>query len=72
MHPLTAAILGEEIDIQCLACSSQNACKLREMGCVEGLKGKLISNGSKIIFQVGETRLAISTQLAHTILVRSK
>lgn len=72
MHPLTATKKGEEIDIQCLGCNCEDACRLREMGCVEGLKGKLISNSSKVILQVGDSRLAINAELAHTILVHSK
>lgn len=72
MHPLTASKKGEEINICCLGCNCQEACRLREMGCVEGVKGKIISNNSKVILQVGKTRLAINAELAHSILVHSK
>lgn len=70
MHPLNTAKAGEQINIQCLGCDCQNACRLRELGCVEGVKGKIISNNSNIVLQVGDTRLAISEKLARKILVR--
>lgn len=69
MHPLNTTKAGEQINIQCLGCDCQNACRLRELGCVEGVKGKIISNNSNIVLQVGDTRLAISEKLARTILV---
>ncbi|MGD8427955.1 MAG: FeoA family protein [Balneolaceae bacterium] len=69
MHPLNTTKAGEKINIQCLGCDCQNACRLRELGCVEGVKGKIISNNSNIVLQVGDTRLAISEKLARTILV---
>jgi Fe2+ transport system protein FeoA len=69
MHPLNTSKAGEKIHIQCLECNCQDACRLRELGCVEGIRGKIISNNSNIVLQVGETRLAISKKLARTILV---
>lgn len=72
MHPLNTTEAGEQIHIQCLGCDCQNACRLRELGCVEGVNGKIISNNSNIILQIGESRLAISKKLARTILVSFK
>lgn len=69
MHPLNTTKTGEKIFIQCLGCNCQDACRLREMGCVEGIKGKIISNNSNVVLQVGDTRLAISKKLARSILV---
>lgn len=69
MYPLNTTEVGEQINIQCLGCNCQDACRLRELGCVEGVKGKIISNNSNIVLQVGDTRLAISEELARTILV---
>lgn len=72
MHPLNTTKAGEQVNIQCLGCDCQDACRLRELGCMEGVKGKIISNNSNIVLQVGETRLAISEKLARTILVSLK
>ena len=69
MHPLDTTKAGEKIHIKCLGCDCQNACRLRELGCVEGNKGKIISNKSDVVLQIGDTRLAISRKLARTILV---
>lgn len=69
MHPLNTAKAGEKVHIQCLGCDCQNACRLRELGCIEGIKGKIISNNANIVLQVGDTRLAISKTLARSILV---
>lgn len=69
MYPLHTTKAGEQIHIQCLGCNCQNACRLRELGCVEGVDGKIISNNSNVVLQVGDTRLAISQEIARTILV---
>ncbi len=69
MHPLKKTKAGEQIHIRCLGCSCKEACRLREMGCVEGTRGKIISNQSNVVLQMGETRLAINGNLARTILV---
>lgn len=69
MYPLNTSKAGERIHIQCLGCDCQNACRLRELGCIEGIKGKIISNNSNVVLQVGEARLAISKKLARHILV---
>lgn len=69
MHPLNTTNAGEKVFIKCLGCNCQDACRLREMGCVEGIKGKIISNNSNVVLQVGDTRLAISKKLARSILV---
>lgn len=72
MFPLNTTKAGEKVDICCLSCDCQQACRLREMGCVEGSSGKIISNQSRVIVQVGETRLAINSDLARSILVSSR
>lgn len=72
LFPLNTTKKGEEIDICCLSCDCDQACRLRELGCVEGVRGKIISNQSRVIVQVGETRLAINSDLARNILVSSK
>ncbi len=69
MHPLKNSKAGEKIHIRCLGCTCSQACRLREMGCVEGIRGKIISNQSNVVLQLGETRLAINGNLARTILV---
>lgn len=72
MLPLNITKSGENVDICCLNCSCDEACRLRELGCVEGVSGKIISNQSNVIIQVGETRLAINGKLARRILVNPK
>jgi Fe2+ transport system protein FeoA len=72
MLPLNVTKSGEKVDICCLDCSCDDACRLRELGCVEGVSGKIISNQSNVILQVGETRLAINGKLARRILVNPK
>ena len=69
MHPLSNSKEGEEVVVQCMNCSCDDACRLNDLGCVEGIDGKIISNQKNIILQVGETRLAIAENLAKTILV---
>lgn len=69
MQPLIYSRAGEKIYIRCLGCSCNEACRLREMGCVEGNRGTIISNQSHVVLQVGESRLAINGKLARTILV---
>lgn len=69
MFPLSTSKVGEVISIQCLGCSNEDACRLRELGCVEGVNGTIISKQQHVILQVGETRLAINGDLARSILV---
>lgn len=69
MRPLKKSKAGEKVCIQCLGCSCNEACRLREMGCVEGHRGTIISNQSNVVLQVGESRLAINGDLARTIFV---
>lgn len=71
MYPLKKSKSGETVCIQCLGCSCGEAGRLREMGCVEGNSGTIISNQSDVVLQVGESRLAINGDLARTILVSS-
>lgn len=72
MFPLNTTKAGEKIDICCLGCDCEQACRLREMGCVEGVEGKIISNQSRVIVQLRDTRLAINSDLARSILVSPK
>lgn len=69
MHPLSKSKVGEEVVVQCLDCDCDDACRLNDLGCVEGANGRIISNQNSIILQVGETRLAIAEKLAKSILV---
>lgn len=69
MLPLTIIKPGENVDICTLSCSYKEAKRLREMGCVEGIRAVIISNQKNVILQVGDTRLAINGKLARTILV---
>lgn len=72
MLPLTISKPGENVDICSLTCSSSEAKRLREMGCVEGIRAVIVSNQKNVILQVGDTRLAINGDLARTILVNPK
>ena len=69
MHPLSNGKEGEEVIVRCLDCHCDDVCRLNELGCVEGAKGRIISNQKNVILQVGEARLAIAATLARTILV---
>jgi len=69
MLPLKVTKSGEKVSVCCFACSHGEACRLREMGCVEGAFGVVVSNQANVILQVGETRLAINGNLAKSILV---
>ncbi|HKI45298.1 MAG TPA: FeoA family protein [Balneolales bacterium] len=69
MYPLSTTIKGEEVHIECLGCGSDEACRLRELGCVEGVSGKILSKHHNVILQVGETRIAIGGDLAGSIIV---
>jgi Fe2+ transport system protein FeoA len=69
MFPLNTSKVGENISIQCFGCSTEDACRLRELGCVEGASAKLVSKQHHLILQVGETRLAINGELASKIFV---
>ena len=72
LQPLSKTKEGERVVIRCLGCTCEEVCLLNELGCVEGLNGRIISNQTNIILQVGETRLAIHASLAHSILVSSE
>lgn len=69
MFPLNTSKAGEKVAVCCLSCDCEQACRLREMGFVEGVLGKVISNQSRMIVQIGESRLAINKDLAKNILV---
>lgn len=69
MLPLTNINPGEDVYIDILSCSSEDAKRLRELGCVEGNRAVIISNHKNVILQVGDTRLALNNGLARSILV---
>jgi len=69
MFPLNTSPIGEIITIQCFGCTTEEACRLRELGCIEGASAKLVSKQHHLILQVGETRLAINGELASKIFV---
>lgn len=69
MHPLNTSKEGEQVIVRCLACHGEDVCRLNELGCVEGANGRIISNQKRVILQVGESRLAITENLAKSILV---
>lgn len=69
MFSLNITKAGDKICVCALSCTADDACRLREVGCVEGLTGTVLSNQNDIILQLGETRLGIHRQLAQTILV---
>jgi Fe2+ transport system protein FeoA len=71
MFPLTTTKPGEKVHICTLSCSMEEAKRLRELGCVEGICAAIVSNQSNVILQVGETKLAINGNLARTILVKT-
>lgn len=71
-YPLSNIKKGTIVDIECLSCSCEEACRLRELGCVEGRSGRIISNQPNVVIQLGNTRLAITKKLAQSILVHSK
>ena len=54
LHPLSNTREGEEVTIRCMECTCEDACRLNELGCVEGINGRIISNQSNIILQVGK------------------
>lgn len=72
MLPLTVTKPGEKVHICTFSCNTEEAKRLREMGCVEGICAAIVSNQSNVILQVGETKLAIDGKLARTILVRPR
>ena len=67
--PLTTNKIGEHVRVSCLNCTSEDTCRLQELGCVEGATGMVVSNHKNVILQVGECRLAITQPLAMNILV---
>ncbi len=69
MYPLNLTKEGEQVVVKCINCHCDDVCRLNELGCVEGAKGVIISNQKNVILKVGETRLAINTDIAKSILV---
>lgn len=69
LKPINSTKKGERVAIQCLGCSREDSCQLQALGCVEGVIGEVLSNHSRVILKIGETRLAISENLAKSILI---
>ncbi len=69
MHPLSNSKEGEQIIVRCLECHCDDVCRLNELGCVEGANARIISNQKNVILEVGSTRLAITFDIARSILV---
>ena len=69
MHPLHKSQVGERVEFCAFSCNCQDACRLRELGCVEGQQAKIISNNPNVVLQIGESRIAISQKVACGILV---
>ena len=69
MYPLSTVKEGEEIEVCGFGCGCEQACRLRDLGCREGGKGKVISRQKNIIIQFGESRIAIDQHIAGNILV---
>ncbi|MEX2605626.1 MAG: FeoA domain-containing protein [Gracilimonas sp.] len=72
LKPIIHTRKGDRVAIQCLGCSHEENCQLQELGCVEGVVGEVISNHSRIILKIGDTRLAIGENLAKSILISSQ
>lgn len=69
MKPINSTKKGERIAIKCMQCSHEDTCLLQDLGCFEGVIGEVLSNNSRVILKIGDTRLAISESLANTILI---
>ena len=67
--PLNKARVGTPVRIKQLCASNEVVLRLREMGLGEEQTIKLVTAQSNIICQVCNARLAISPQLAQTIMV---
>ncbi|WP_416221569.1 FeoA family protein [Rhodohalobacter sp.] len=69
LKPINSAKKGERVSIQCLRCGHEDNCQLQALGCIEGAMGEILSNHSRVILKIGETRLAISENMAKSILI---
>jgi len=69
LKPINSAKKGERVSIQCLCCGHEDNCQLQSLGCIEGAMGEILSSHSRVILKIGETRLAISENMAKSILI---
>lgn len=69
--PLNRARVGAEVRIKQLPDSAELTDRLREIGFCEERVIRLVASHSNVICQVCNSRLAISQQLAESILVES-
>lgn len=69
LKPINSTKKGERVAIKCLGCSHEDNCQLQALGCIEGVIGEIMSNHSRIIIKIGDTRLAIGENLAKSILI---
>ena len=60
---------GREAVITAVAGTTRLAARLREIGVVPGVKLKLLRTGTRIVFQVGESRYCLRRCDAETIQV---
>lgn len=72
LKPINTAKKGERVAIECLLCGHRDSCQLHDLGCIEGVMGEVLSNHSRVILKIGETRLAISEKMAKSILVSTQ
>ncbi|HRI87954.1 MAG TPA: FeoA domain-containing protein [Candidatus Hydrogenedentes bacterium] len=68
--PLTACAAGDEAEILELAIDSGLAARLRELGLVAGSALRVVSAGSPMILEIGETRFCLRGAEADGIFVR--
>lgn len=66
--PINQSKIGCTFRICQLGCSESCARQLRQHGCCEGAKCKVLSLQKQLILQIGETRLALDKSLANSIL----
>ena len=67
--PLSSWQRGHEAVITAVAGTTRLAARLREIGVVPGVKLKLLRTGTRIVFQVGESRYCLRRRDAETIQV---
>lgn len=67
--PLSSWQRGHEAVITAVAGTTRVAARLREIGVVPGVKLKLLRTGTRIVFQVGESRYCLRRRDAETIQV---
>ncbi|WP_142454908.1 FeoA domain-containing protein [Gracilimonas mengyeensis] len=71
IKPILHTKKGERVSIHCFGCSQDQCGQLQQLGCLEGSRGKILSNNKRVIIEIGGTRLGIGSKLAETILVSS-